>query len=86
MSSRFTAIKESQNRNAIAIQENGRRSDLFGVNVFNEKKNAFKAFCFLSRIGVKEMSTAGPPFSPFLALPFPLRTPGLLIPLWPQNL
>ncbi|HAI37215.1 MAG TPA: glutamine synthetase type III, partial [Maribacter sp.] len=38
MSSRFTAIKESQNRNAIAIQENGRRSDLFGINVFNEKK------------------------------------------------
>lgn len=38
MSSRFKAIAESQNRNIIAIEEKGRRSDLFGINVFNEKK------------------------------------------------
>lgn len=36
--SRFTAIAESQQRNSIAITENGRRSDLFGLNVFNERK------------------------------------------------
>ncbi len=36
--SRFTAIAESQKRNSIAINENGRRSDIFGVNVFNERK------------------------------------------------
>jgi glutamine synthetase len=38
ISSRFAAIAESQKRKSIAIEENGRRSDLFGVNVFNEKK------------------------------------------------
>ncbi len=38
ISSRFTAIAESQKRNSIAIEENGRRSDLFGTNVFNERK------------------------------------------------
>ncbi|SIQ36560.1 glutamine synthetase [Maribacter ulvicola] len=37
-SSRFTAITESQKRTSIAIEEKGRRSDLFGVNVFNERK------------------------------------------------
>lgn len=36
--SRFSAIKESHNRVPIAIEENGRRSELFGQNVFNEKK------------------------------------------------
>ena len=35
---RFNAIKESNNRLAIAIEENGRRSDSFGTNVFNEKR------------------------------------------------
>ncbi|WP_289644448.1 glutamine synthetase III [Maribacter aestuarii] len=35
---RFSAIKESHNRAPIAIEEKGRRSDLFGRNVFNEKK------------------------------------------------
>ena len=35
---RSAAIRESHNRNHIAIQENGRRSELFGVNVFNEKR------------------------------------------------
>jgi glutamine synthetase len=38
ISSRFTAIAESQKRNSIAIEEKGRRSDLFGTNVFNERK------------------------------------------------
>lgn len=36
--SRFIAIAESQQRKSIAITESGRRSDLFGVNVFNERK------------------------------------------------
>lgn len=35
---RFSAIKESHKRTPIAIEEKGRRSDLFGLNVFNEKK------------------------------------------------
>lgn len=35
---RFSAIKESHNRVPIAIEEKGRRSELFGQNVFNEKK------------------------------------------------
>ncbi len=35
---RFSAIQESYNRAPIAIEEKGRRSDLFGQNVFNEKK------------------------------------------------
>ncbi|MFS4467275.1 glutamine synthetase III [Maribacter sp. 2210JD10-5] len=35
---RFSAVKESYGRSAIAIEEKGRRSDLFGTNVFNEKK------------------------------------------------
>ncbi|MGO4920781.1 glutamine synthetase III family protein [Maribacter spongiicola] len=38
ISSRFSAIAESQKRTSIAIEEKGRRSDLFGVNVFNQKK------------------------------------------------
>ena len=38
MTSRFAAIAESQKRNSIAIEEKGRRSELFGINVFNEKK------------------------------------------------
>jgi len=33
---RFYAIKETFNRNPIAIEENVRRSELFGKNVFNE--------------------------------------------------
>ncbi|MFX0555161.1 glutamine synthetase III [Maribacter sp. CXY002] len=37
-SSRFLAIAESRSRNRIAIEEKGRRSDLFGCNVFNEHK------------------------------------------------
>ncbi|MFT4833163.1 MAG: glutamine synthetase [Psychroserpens sp.] len=35
---RFSSIKESNNRNRIAIEETGRRSELFGINVFNEDK------------------------------------------------
>jgi len=35
---RFHAIKESLNRKPIKIQENIRRSELFGLNVFNEDK------------------------------------------------
>ncbi len=35
---RSAAIAESHRRKAIAIEEKGRRSDLFGVNVFNEKR------------------------------------------------
>ncbi len=35
---RFSSIKESNNRNRIAIEEKGRRSELFGINVFNEDK------------------------------------------------
>ncbi|WP_133686787.1 glutamine synthetase III family protein [Maribacter spongiicola] len=38
ISSRFAAITESQKRTSIAVEEKGRRSDLFGVNVFNQKK------------------------------------------------
>ncbi|MFS4456161.1 glutamine synthetase III [Maribacter sp. 2304DJ31-5] len=35
---RFSAVKESYGRNPIPIEEKGRRSDLFGINVFNERK------------------------------------------------
>ena len=35
---RFSSIKESNNRNRIAIEEKGRRSELFGINVFNEDR------------------------------------------------
>ena len=35
---RFSAIKASHKRIPIAIEERGRRSELFGLNVFNEKK------------------------------------------------
>ena len=35
---RFEAILESQRRNKILVEEKGRRSELFGLNVFNEKK------------------------------------------------
>ena len=35
---RFSAIKASHKRIPIAIEEKGRRSELFGQNVFNEKK------------------------------------------------
>jgi len=35
---RFHAIKESINRKSIKIEENIRRSELFGLNVFNEDK------------------------------------------------
>ncbi len=35
---RFSAIAESHKRTPIAIEEKGRRSELFGLNVFNEKK------------------------------------------------
>ncbi|MGB5666285.1 MAG: glutamine synthetase III [Maribacter sp.] len=35
---RFEAIIESQRRNKILVEEKGRRSELFGLNVFNEKK------------------------------------------------
>ncbi|MFT5941674.1 MAG: glutamine synthetase, partial [Sediminicola sp.] len=35
---RFSSIKESNNRKRIAIEEKGRRSELFGMNVFNEAK------------------------------------------------
>lgn len=35
---RFKAIKESNTRLVIAIEENGRRSDYFGKNVFNAKR------------------------------------------------
>lgn len=35
---RFNAIKESNNRAAIAIEEKGRRSDSFGNNVFNDTR------------------------------------------------
>ncbi len=35
---RFKAISESQKRHPIAIKEEGRRSDLFAKNVFNEEK------------------------------------------------
>lgn len=35
---RFNALKESNNRVAIAIEEKGRRSDSFGNNVFNDKR------------------------------------------------
>ncbi len=38
ISSRFAAIAQSQTRNSIAIEEKGRRSELFGINVFNESK------------------------------------------------
>lgn len=33
---RFNALTESQRRQPIAVSENGKRSDLFAVNVFNE--------------------------------------------------
>lgn len=35
---RFSSIKESNKRSRIAIEEKGRRSELFGINVFNEDK------------------------------------------------
>ena len=35
---RFKAIANSQQRKSIAIEEKGRRSELFGANVFNEPK------------------------------------------------
>lgn len=35
---RFAAIAESQSRNRITIEENGRRSELFAKNVFNEER------------------------------------------------
>lgn len=35
---RFEAINKSQNRKSIAINEKGRRSEIFGKNVFNEAK------------------------------------------------
>jgi len=35
---RFKAIHESQNRDLIHVQEKGRRSEIFGVNVFNEER------------------------------------------------
>lgn len=35
---RFTAIAESQKRSRLEIQENGRRSELFAMNVFNAKR------------------------------------------------
>lgn len=35
---RFSAIADSQKRNQIHIEEEGRRSELFGQNVFNEEK------------------------------------------------
>ncbi|WP_394746828.1 glutamine synthetase III family protein [Spongiimicrobium salis] len=35
---RFNAIAESHNRKPMNIEENGRRSELFGTNVFNEER------------------------------------------------
>ncbi len=35
---RFAAIAESHTRNRITIEEKGRRSELFGINVFNEER------------------------------------------------
>jgi glutamine synthetase len=35
---RFEALADSNNRTPIAIEEKGRRSDLFGNNVFNDKR------------------------------------------------
>ena len=35
---RFTAVQDSLSRNPIAIEEMGRRSELFGRNVFDSKK------------------------------------------------
>jgi glutamine synthetase len=35
---RFEALAQSNNRTSIAIEEKGRRSDLFGNNVFNDKR------------------------------------------------
>jgi glutamine synthetase len=35
---RFEALAHSNNRTSIAIEEKGRRSDLFGNNVFNDKR------------------------------------------------
>ena len=35
---RFTAISESQSRTPLTIDENGRRSEHFATNVFNEEK------------------------------------------------
>jgi len=35
---RFRAIAESRNRGPVQVKENGRRSELFGKNVFNEER------------------------------------------------
>ena len=35
---RFDAISKSHERQRIKIEEKGRRSELFGINVFNEEK------------------------------------------------
>ena len=34
---RFQALKEASNRKAVKFEESGRKSDLFGANVFNDK-------------------------------------------------
>ena len=39
---RFYAIKETFDRKPIAIEENVRRSELFGKNVFKQRNNAIK--------------------------------------------
>jgi len=36
--SRFLAVAESRNRRPVQVAENGRRSELFGKNVFNEER------------------------------------------------
>lgn len=35
---RFDAISESQRRNPLQVEENGRRSELFAANVFNDER------------------------------------------------
>lgn len=37
---RFKALQETFNRKPVVVEEAGRRSELFGQNVFNEASNA----------------------------------------------
>lgn len=57
---RFQALKEASNRKLIDFQESGRKSELFGINVFNDKamkqfltSDAFKAVQGAVQYGTK---------------------------------
>ena len=51
---RFTAIAESQRRNPVTIEEKGRRSELFGKNVFNTERR----LQYLTKDALKSVESA----------------------------